>query len=127
MLALAAAKRQLRVARWGETLALWWLRWRGFKLEARNWRSRWGEVDLVMRKGSLVVFVEVKARRSASAGPPELAVTTAKQRRLARLAQAFCRGKQAAALSFRFDVVAVDLGRFPPKLRHYPGAFVLPS
>lgn len=112
---------------WGETLALWWLRAKGFRLLARNWRCSLGELDLVMRHGEVWVFVEVKTRTSWMAGAPEEAVTAAKQKRLGRLAQAFLASQRKAPVACRFDVVAITFHGFFPRLRHVPGAFVMKS
>ncbi len=110
-------------ARLGELLAAALLVLKGYRIEARNWRCAQGEIDLVARRGDLLAFVEVKTRTSRAAGAPEEAVTAAKRARLVRLAQMYlsrCRGPTPGC---RFDIVAVDASRFPPRLRHLPGAF----
>lgn len=117
--------RHLRLARWGETLACWWLRLKGYRLEARNWRCALGELDLVVRRGELLVFVEVKTRTSRQAGLPEEAVSRAKQDQLVRLARAYLASRRGPLPACRFDVVAVELFGFPPRLRHHRGAFVM--
>ena len=109
-------------ARWGEALAALFLRLKGYRVEARNWRCPLGEIDIVAREGKTLVFVEVKARTGTSAGPPEEAVDARKQRRLIQLAQAYLakRGEEAAC---RFDVIAIS-GRIPvPRIRHLRDAF----
>lgn len=116
--------RHLRLARLGEALALLWLRLKGYRLEARNWRCALGELDLVVRRGELLVFVEVKTRTSRQAGPPEEAVSRAKQDQLVRLARAYLAGRRGPLPPCRFDVVAVELFGFPPRFRHHRGAFV---
>ncbi len=70
----------------------------------------------------MLVFVEVKTRRSLEAGRPEEAVTAAKQRRLVRLAQAYL-GKLEVQPPCRFDIVTVDWSRSLPRLRHLKAAF----
>jgi putative endonuclease len=75
---------------------------------ARNWRCAIGEIDLVLRRGPLLVIAEVKARRSAAFGVPALAVTAVKQQRLRRLAAAWLADHRAGRrMSVRFDVVAI--------------------
>ena len=94
--------------RWAERQAAWHLRARGLKLIARNYRSRFGEVDLIMSDSGAIVFVEVKRRRSASFMNPAESVDVHKQRRLAMAAGRFLAahphyGHQPA----RFDVVTI--------------------
>ena len=114
-----------RLGWWGETLALWWLRAKGMRLVTRNWRCPLGELDLVMRDGDTIVFVEVKTRSSPTAGQPEEAVGREKQRRIFRLAQAFLAAQRLREVPCRFDVVAVSFTGLVPRLRHVPAAFRL--
>lgn len=115
------------VGKWGEQAVATWLEQQGFRLLARNWRRREGEIDLIAMQGATLVFIEVKTRRSETFGAPEESVDTRKQSRLARLAQRYL--DENPLLTFeecRFDVVVVDLTRYPARFRHYPNAF-LPS
>lgn len=77
-----------RVARgrWGEDLAARHYRRAGYAIIDRNWRCAHGEIDLVVRRGRLVVFCEVKTRRTAAYGGAVAAVDPRKQRRIRRLA-----------------------------------------
>ena len=115
----------------GEAVAERFLKRQGYKILERQYRSRLGEIDLIAldrseSRGGCVVFVEVKTRRSDSAGRPEDAVTLAKQRQLTRLAleylkrQGWLHGRRC-----RFDVVAIT---WPaqgevPDIVHFPHAF----
>ena len=110
-------------ARWGEGIAAAWLRLKGYRIEARNWRCPHGELDLVARDGDTLVFVEVKTRTSRAAGAPEEAVNHAKRRRLVRLAQAYLARLGGEPPPCRFDVVAVEGSRLVPRLRHLRAAF----
>jgi len=74
---------------------------------ARNWRGSDGEVDLIVAAPGVVVFCEVKARRTAGFGGPEAAVDWRKQRRLRRLAARWLAEHRPGAVDIRFDVVAV--------------------
>jgi putative endonuclease len=79
---------------------------------ARNWRCRDGEVDLIARRGSTLVFCEVKARGSDAFGLPVEAVTRAKQVRIRRLAARWLEQERSApARTIRFDVASVLRGR----------------
>ena len=92
----------------GEALAADWYRRHGYSVVDRNWRSPIGEIDLIVRRGRLVVVAEVKSRKSDAFGVPALAVGVAKQRRLRRLAAAWLvEHRVGRGLSVRFDVVAI--------------------
>ena len=93
--------------RWGEDVAAAWYTRRGFEVLARNWRCPAGEIDLVLRRGRLVVICEVKARRSDAYGPAAAAVGPAKQQRLRRLAAAWLAATGVRGVDVRFDVVAI--------------------
>jgi putative endonuclease len=92
---------------WGEEQAARHYRSLGFEVVGRNWRCADGELDLVARRGALVVFCEVKARRSDAYGAPAEAVTAAKQRRLRRLGAAWLAAAGVHDVEVRFDVVSV--------------------
>jgi putative endonuclease len=84
----------------------------GLRLLARNVSCRVGELDLVMQEGEVLVFVEVRARRSASHGGAAASVTFAKQQRLTRTAQFFLKTAWRAPMPrCRFDVVAISADR----------------
>ena len=83
---------------------------KGYRLVARNVRLPQGEVDLIVQQGSVLVFVEVKARRSLAMGGAAFAVTPAKQRRVL-LAAAHYLATLAQLPPCRFDVVALEPGR----------------
>jgi putative endonuclease len=94
----------------GEAAVAAWYTARGYEVLDRNWRVRGevdGELDLVVRKGRLVAFCEVKTRSSSAYGSPALAVGRDKQRRLRRLAVVWLRAHHLRADHLRFDVAAV--------------------
>jgi len=80
------------------------LRREGYQIVARNWRGRFGEIDIVAREGAIIVFVEVKARSGDGFGGPRAAVDAAKQRRIALTAAEFLQAT-GCELAARFDVV----------------------
>lgn len=92
-----------------EQLALERLERAGLTLVERNFRTRFGELDLVMRDGPTLVFAEVRYRRDARFGGGAASVGPAKRGRLARAAQGFLQSHpRLAALPCRFDVIAFD-------------------
>ena len=97
----------LERGRQGEELAAAWYRTRGFELVERNWRCPSGEVDLIVRRGRLLVVCEVKSRRSDAYGGGAAAVGRLKQQRLRRLAAEWLATTGVHGVDVRFDVVAV--------------------
>jgi putative endonuclease len=98
----------------------------GWVLLGRNVRVGRGELDLIARRGSILAFVEVKARRSAVCGAPEDAVDGRKRRQVARLAELWLAARPWAlrgVTDVRFDVIAVDAAARTPVVRHLAGAF----
>ncbi|MFQ5789024.1 MAG: YraN family protein [Acidobacteriota bacterium] len=108
----------------GENLACRELKRRGYIIEARRVRTSLGEIDVVARDGTALVFVEVKTRRSRGHGSPAEAVTRRKQRKLSVLARAYLARKNLGEVPVRFDVVAVDWSeRDGPRVDIVRGAF----
>ena len=100
----------------------------GWRLLGRNVRVGRGELDIVARRGPVLAFVEVKARRTNTCGAPEDAVGAAKRRQVARLAELWLAARPWALKGVdevRFDIVAVDSTAFPSTLRHLSAAFTL--
>ena len=93
--------------RWGEDLAASMYLRQGYEILDRNWRSKTGELDLILKLGETFVFSEVKARRNDNFGPASGAVGVAKQRRIRQLAVEWLRAHDIGAESIRFDVVAI--------------------
>lgn len=101
-----------RAGRAAESLAAWALRVRGFRILARRYATPVGEIDLVARRGDLVLFVEVKHR--ASHEDALAALRPDQQARIARAAAAFLqRHPELAACAARFDLVAIAPWRMP--------------
>jgi putative endonuclease len=91
----------------GEQAALDLYRGRGFVLVARNWRCSVGEIDLVMHRGDLLVFCEVKARRGTARGAGYEAVDPRKRRKLRSLGEVFLLTHDVGPVRVRFDVASV--------------------
>jgi putative endonuclease len=111
------------LGRYGENLACAELQRRGYAILERRYRTRFGEIDIVCRDRGMIVFVEVKARRSSSFGGAAEAVTAQKQRRIAQMAVDFLSRRRLHDHPCRFDVVAVSFGRGGPRVDVYEGAF----
>lgn len=111
------------VGRWGERKAVRYLRHHGYRILARNWRVRLGEIDIVAARSRDVIFVEVKSGSKSSAIGPELRVGARKQKKLRALAQAYLRGREDEATSIRFDVISVWREGNETKIEHFENAF----
>ncbi len=95
----------------GEDMAAAWYQRHGYELISRNWRCREGEIDIVARRGDVLVFCEVKTRSSTRFGTPAEAVTHTKRQRLRRLALQFLTTEPVRASQLRFDVAGILDGR----------------
>jgi len=90
-----------------EAMAVRYLKKQGYKIIARNHRTRSGEIDIIAREGDTLVFVEVKARSSERFGSAKAAVTPRKQRQVARVALGYLKVTDQSHVKARFDVVTV--------------------
>ena len=104
----------------GEETAAGYLKKKGFTIVARNYRARGGELDIVAQKGKLLVFAEVKTRAYHAFGGPLMAVTKAKQHKIALAAAQFIKANAFKFDSIRFDVICVMAG---VEILHFPNAF----
>lgn len=107
----------------GEDLAALLYRRDGYEVVARNFTCPAGEIDIIVRRGDIIVFCEVKTRRTDFFGDPSEAVTPAKQARLRRLALIWLSQHRGRGFKMRFDVVSiVDDGR-GSRVRRLENAF----
>lgn len=103
-----------------EEKAAEYLRRKGYTIVNQNFRCRMGEIDLIARQDTILVFVEVKYRKTASFGYPEEAVSFSKQRTIRKVAEYFLVTEHLPMdTECRFDVVAI-LGE---EIRHIENAF----
>lgn len=89
-----------------EKLAAAYLQQKGLKLLESNYRCRFGEIDLIMRDGKEIVFVEVRLRSNAFFGGAGASITTSKQQKLTRTAEHYL--MQHGTIPCRFDAVLLD-------------------
>lgn len=113
-----------KLGRQAENRACVFLEKRGLQLLEKNFRCKYGEIDLIMRDGSVLVFVEVRFRSSHRFGGPLSSITPDKQRRLLLAAQIYlqqhpAKGKYAGS---RFDVVAMSADVESPEIEWIPNA-----
>ena len=98
---------RIATGRLGEDAAERWYAGRGYRLLARNWRCRMGELDLVLARGDTVVVCEVKARRGSRYGGGWEAVHARKRAKIRSLTEAFLLAHDLRPRSVRFDVASV--------------------
>ena len=103
------SKYRIQLGKRGEKLARQHMEKAGYTILAQNWRTRFGEIDLVAERQEVLVFVEVKARTSHDFGRPEEAVTHRKRQKLIRTAQAYLQSAGVDQAHWRIDVIAVDI------------------
>ena len=137
---LADVERQIRakgvssreLGHLGEDYACQWLRQRNWKILARNWRSRFGELDIIaLDPEATLVFVEVKTRRTGRFGSPEQAVGPRKQTHLRRAAVQWLishdRDPGARHRGTRFDVISLSVKSDPGRSMHSESPYPLAS
>lgn len=104
-----------RFGRFAEALAAWSLRLKGYRIMARGFRSRAGEIDIIARRGKLLAFIEVKARRDMADAARSLRPRQAS--RIIRAAEAYLQARPyLGGLDLRFDVILVSPWRLPVHL-----------
>jgi putative endonuclease len=114
-------RRAWQRGRAAETLCVWHLRLRGYRILARGYRVPAGEIDIVARRGRVLVAIEVKARDSMAAASE--AIAPRQRRRVARAFEQFLAAHpQHGGLTLRFDVMLVARGRLP---RHVSNAWLV--
>lgn len=112
----------------GENLAADALCKQGYTILVRNYRCRYGEIDIIGKIRGSLVFIEVKTRRSQLYGLPEEAVTARKQRQIVKCAQQYLAENNLFDSDCRFDVVSVILDECKPaRISIITGAFDLSS
>jgi len=122
------ADRRRTLGRLGEQLAAEHLARRGFQIVERNFRTRWGELDIVALDGPTLAFCEVKTRLAGGAGiTPFDSLHDRKRRQVRRIARAWLseRGSRSFAPNLRFDAIGVTVDRSGRlvSLEHLEGAF----
>ncbi len=108
----------------GERLAVQHLLSKGYRIRETNFRTRYGEIDIIAEHGDVLAFVEVRARRGRRMGTAAESVTPAKQRRLVSVAESYGQEGDNLPPETRIDVIALDLsldGRLR-SLEHIEGA-----
>jgi putative endonuclease len=107
----------------GEQAVAEFLMRRGMTILQRNYRTRFGEIDIIAQDGECIVFVEVKSCRSTAYGEPATWVNSRKQKRMVLAAAQYLQTMQWEEQECRFDVVTVTWKQKVPEFRYIKQAF----
>lgn len=113
---------KIQTGKEGEKIAAAYLKKNGYRIIEKNYRCVLGEIDIVAREKSELVFVEVKTRKSAELGYPEQAVGINKQKKMSQLALWYLQKKNADT-GARFDVVAITISTSGNEIKLIKNAF----
>ena len=114
------AKYKQKLGKWGEDLACDFFVDRGSKLIERNWRTKFGEIDIIFTNDTDIIFVEVKTRTTPAFGYGEQAVNDSKKKKINKtLKQFLLEHSQFDNYFPRFDILVVEIKDLKPKYIHY--------
>jgi putative endonuclease len=99
-------KHNQRIGKWGEQAATEFLLQRGYVIIAQNFRTPYGEIDLIARRGDLTIFVEVKTRTSNKMGLPEESITLRKRQHMISAAEHYA--AESEIDHWQIDVLSVE-------------------
>ncbi len=107
----------------GEIIATNYLKQKGYKIIANNYKNKIGEIDIIAKDKDFLVFVEVKTRMSRAFGDPAEAVNLQKQYKIRQVATLYLKQHRMLEANCRFDVISIVGQLENHKIRHIPNAF----
>ena len=119
----ATMPNKIEIGMAAQKTAMEFLRAKGLKLIEANFRTPAAEIDLIMKAGDYIVFVEVKYRQNQKYGFPREAVNTRKQQKIKKAALHYIARRRIKDQDFRFDVVEVLESPGGPEINHIENAF----
>jgi len=111
-----------QVGKYAEDVAVEYLKTKGYKILFRNYRKPWGEIDIIIGEGKVIIFVEVKANMSDYTNfQPEIRASREKMKKVVRTARTYLAQYDLNDSEWRLDVIAVtfDKDRGVAKIRHF--------
>ena len=109
------------LGKYGEDLAIRYLQEKSYKIVDRNFDTKYGEIDIIAKDGSELVFVEVKTRTSTDFGYPEGAINQKKLLHLERMVQVYQQKNNIMNTPIRVDAISVDIDQYHQdfKIHHF--------
>jgi len=117
------ARRTYITARNGEDIAVRYLEQKKYEILCRNYRFGHGEIDIIANDNGIIVFVEVKTRKSLNFGKPEDSVTPKKRDQLRKIAEGYLFEHNIEDSECRFDVIAIEIKNHNYAICHFENAF----
>jgi len=117
---MKSARRQ-SLGHLGESIAAAFLEKKGYTILGKNWRTPYGEIDLIAKENNVISFVEVKTRASSSLGPPEISITPRKEEHMRNAAEYFIQQHPELNNDWRIDAVTIQIQAddSPPIIDHF--------
>jgi putative endonuclease len=117
--------KNLEFGKAAEDSAVKFLKDQGYKILERNYKNKFGEIDIIAQQKGVICFIEVKARHSLNLGYPQEAVTSSKQRQISRVAVNYLKSNKLLEKPARFDVLALLYENSQPQISLITDAFEL--
>ncbi|MGB9594865.1 MAG: YraN family protein [Candidatus Poribacteria bacterium] len=108
----------------GESIAEDYLKQKGYKIIQKNYRCRFGEIDIIAKDQDTIVFVEVRTKQNDNFGSPQDSITPAKIEKISKTSLSFIQEKKFAGFSYRFDFIAITFSQGKPNIEHIENAFI---
>jgi len=109
---------KIKIGKKGEEIACRFLKKNGYKIIARNFRKKIGEIDIIAEKGDTIIFVEVKTRKNTKFGLPQEYVNKSKIDKMVKTASMFLTENSMWDRPVRFDVIGISLENEEIKIEH---------
>lgn len=112
----------LSLGKIGENIACEYLKYNSYSILERNFRSRYGEIDIICKRGDQIIFVEVKTRSNTRSGYPYEAANQPKQARILKCGYFYLQTRRQTQVSVRIDVISIVIHNescYKYSLSHY--------
>lgn len=109
MLLIPKNNAKISLGKFGESIAADFLKSKGYKIIDKNFRTRYGELDIIAKDGDCLVFIEVKTRKNLFFGLGRESITLSKQNKIRRTALFYLQKRKTSYTKIRFDVVEILL------------------